>query len=575
MRRSLHLVGALMLSTGVLEAQGTVRSRVRTDDRPTTSVYSYGVGRYDDPDRAAIGVTTSSGGMRDTLGLLVQSVTAGGPADKAGIEEGNRLVSINGVNLRLSAADAGEGDMEGIASRRLIRELGKVKAGDEVELRVWAGGQTKSVKVKTVAVEDLPSRARIARREMDDRPVLGLSLSATGSRRDTLGMLVVRVTTDGPAEKAGIVEGDRVAAINGVSLRVASEDAGDSYMSSARMNRYRRELGKVTLGEDVELGLYSGGQTKTLRIKPVRAGDLPRDRGGLMIIGDGAVGFGDWTFPAMPSVAVPPVAPMAPRPPRVFQFDGGLENGIRMRLDPEARFEIEQRATEAARRAQQATREILERLNRIRFDAGRRADDAAEGAAEASAAAEAAAAAAVRGARAGSRISSTEAPEAAGAGYGYGYGVGTGGGVRAGQTIASGIGASTSTAPAARFVLMGGNTVAATAPAAAFHSGTTVGTGRVAVWTGDDATFMLQGLRLARVNDDLAAYLGRGSEEGFLVLDAGARWSGLRSGDVLIGVDGQPVRDGASARIALGDGDEHAAEVIRDGRRRVVSVDVR
>ena len=135
--------------------------------------------------------------------------------------------------------------MGDIVQRRLIRELEKVKAGGDVELRVWAGGQAKAVKVKTVAVEDLPSRMRSVRREIDERPVLGMSLSATGSRRDTLGMLVVRVTTNGPAEKAGIIEGDRVSAINGVSLRVAAEDAGDSYMSSARMNRYRRELSKV------------------------------------------------------------------------------------------------------------------------------------------------------------------------------------------------------------------------------------------------------------------------------------------------------------------------------------------
>ena len=146
MRRSLYLAGALTIAAGALSAQQTAR-------------YS-----YDDRDRPAIGVTTSSGGMRDTLGLLVQSVTAGGPAEKAGIEEGNRLVSINGVSLRLSAADAGESDMDGIANRRLLRELEKAKPGDEVELRVWAAGQTKTVKVKTVAFEDLPSRTRTVRR---------------------------------------------------------------------------------------------------------------------------------------------------------------------------------------------------------------------------------------------------------------------------------------------------------------------------------------------------------------------------------------------------------------------------
>ena len=542
MRRSFYLAGALALSAGALPAQGTTRSRSRSDDTPAR-VYSFD-SRFDDRDRAAIGITTSSGGMRDTLGLLVSSVTAGGPADKAGIEEGNRLVSINGVNLRLSAADAGEGDMADVTNRRLIRELEKVKAGDEVELRIWAGGQTKTVKVKTVAMEDLPSRTRSVRREIEDRPVLGLSLSATGSRRDTLGMLVVRVATDGPAEKAGLVEGDRISAINGVSLRVASEDAGDGYMSSARMNRYRRELAKVSVGEDVELRVVSSGQSKTVRVKPVRAADLPRQRGGVMIIGDGAVGIGD-IFPALPSITIPP---MAPRAPRVFEFDGNLNDGIRMRLDPGARIEIEEQAQDAVRRARDAARDALERIQRFRFDYDRRANELET--TEPAVPSTPAPAAAPARARGSARIAAAEAP----AGFGYGYGTSEGGSVAVAYT------------PEAVPVV---STVGTT------YAEPAIATGSIGVWTGDDAAFSLQGLRLARVNDDLAENLGRGSERGFLILDVGRRWSGLRAGDVLLELDGRSVRDGASARIALGAGANHSASVIRDGRRRVVSVDVR
>jgi hypothetical protein len=99
--------------------------------------------------------------------------------------------------------------------------------------------------------------------------------------------------------------------------------------------------------------------------------------------------------------------------------------------------------------------------------------------------------------------------------------------------------------------------------------------GSVAVWTGDDATFMLQGLRLARVNNDLAENLGVGSERGFLVLDTGRRWTGLRAGDVLLEIDGRAVRDGTTARIVLGSGDDHRAEVIREGQRRTIAVEMR
>src|SRR5688572_9213454 len=139
--------------------------------------YAYVMG---DSDRPMIGISTRNSGKRDTLGLLVESVTRGGPAEKAGIEEGDRLASVNTVNLRLSPADAGESDMDGVANRRLIRELEKQKAGDEVELRVYRDGNTRTVRVKTVTADELndqtftTSTSSIRRRA--DRAVLGISL---------------------------------------------------------------------------------------------------------------------------------------------------------------------------------------------------------------------------------------------------------------------------------------------------------------------------------------------------------------------------------------------------------------
>ena len=101
------------------------------------------------------GVETSSGSVRDTLGVLIIGVTNNGPADKAGIEEGDRIASANGMDLRLGAADAGDREMHGLMSRRLARAVQKLKAGDAVELRVYHDGQYKTVKVTTVKASDL------------------------------------------------------------------------------------------------------------------------------------------------------------------------------------------------------------------------------------------------------------------------------------------------------------------------------------------------------------------------------------------------------------------------------------
>ena len=322
----------------------------------------------DDSDRAAIGISTASGGRRDTLGLLITDVTPGGPAEKAGLEEGNRITAVNGVNLRLSSADAGEDDMEGILTRRLIRELRKIKAGDEVDLRVWASGQSKSVKVKTVALEDLPGRnMKISREDMEDRAVVGLSLGSSGSRRDSLGVFISGVHEGGPAEKAGLVEGDRIAAINSVNLRVSADDAGDDWIGNAKHSRFTREMRKAKAGDEVELRVYSGGQFKTVRVKSARAGDLYKDEGrGYRYFFNNEVGG---SF--LPHIApVPPTPPMAPRirvSPRARMYLNDLD--IDLNIDEDAIEETLERAREGVERARRG----------IEREAPRIAQDVAEG----------------------------------------------------------------------------------------------------------------------------------------------------------------------------------------------------
>jgi serine protease Do len=306
-----------------------------------------------DDDRPRIGVTTGPGGKRDTLGLLVTDVTRGGPAEKAGIEEGDRLVSVNGVNLRLSAQDLEDLELAGIGTRRLVRELGKVKAGDKVNLRVYREGQVRDVAVPTVRADELqPERVTVAlaRRAADDRATLGIGLGMSGSRRDTLGILVASVTDDGPADKARIEEGDRIAAINGVDLRVPGADAGDWSMSNSRMRRLTREMETVKAGEEVELRLMRSGQARTVRVKTIAQKELPRS-GGASIGGDGFTFFGDgqngFSF-SMPRGGVP-VLPKFDGQGMMF-FDRGDDGRVEMRLSPERRAEIEGRVEELRRR---------------------------------------------------------------------------------------------------------------------------------------------------------------------------------------------------------------------------------
>ena len=106
--------------------------RRRARRRPSRAARVYYSGdRFDGSPRAALGINTSSTGtLRDTLGLLVSSVMRGGPAEKAGLEEGNRIASINGVNLR-----SNEGRPRG------LRERGNAESPSRARAREGEAGR--------------------------------------------------------------------------------------------------------------------------------------------------------------------------------------------------------------------------------------------------------------------------------------------------------------------------------------------------------------------------------------------------------------------------------------------------
>jgi serine protease Do len=239
--------------------------------------------------------TTSSSTARDTLGLLVSNIVANGPAAKAGIEEGARIVAVNGVDIRIGAADVGDSQLSDLMGRRLTRELAKVTNGTDVELRVVTGGQTRTVKVSTVDPSTLVSPTRqvvyknaiggMFQTTRGDAAAIGMAIGGTGSKRDTLGVFVMGVDDGGPAEKAGIIEGMRIQAVNGIDLRIPSADAGDQALVDARARRLHREIEAVKPGDQVELKVYSAGSMRTLKVTTVKASDLPR-RSHFFSIGD-------------------------------------------------------------------------------------------------------------------------------------------------------------------------------------------------------------------------------------------------------------------------------------------------
>src|SRR5256885_16590902 len=105
---------------------------------------------------------------------------------------------------------------------------------------------------------------------------LGLEVQTPARKRDTFGVFGEAVTPRGPAENAGIVEGDRIASINGVDLRTSAADADDEYASGVGPRRLTREVQKLTPGTRITLRVSSGGRLRDVQDTTGKARDVIR-----------------------------------------------------------------------------------------------------------------------------------------------------------------------------------------------------------------------------------------------------------------------------------------------------------
>lgn len=159
---------ALLSAAAPLSAQVRSRSSGDAAREPASSASSNGIG--DSETRRVLGLTVSlSGNARDTLGVLVSSVVQRGPADEAGISEGNRIAELNGASLRVDRDAVGQESAERTVTRVLMRQLRMLSPGEPVTLRVFAGGRPRVVRLPAAGAETVAQSAPSEPRSASDR----------------------------------------------------------------------------------------------------------------------------------------------------------------------------------------------------------------------------------------------------------------------------------------------------------------------------------------------------------------------------------------------------------------------
>jgi serine protease Do len=198
-----------------------------------------------------------------TKGALVQNVIPGAPASKAGVQAGDIVVGVNGKPV------------EGSSS--LTRAVSAIRPGGKVKLEVLRGGKKTEL---VVTVDKRPDEDALARgggesegEEEKDKPKkdekLGVRVAPLTPElarelrvQGDQGVVVVGVTEEGPADKAGIRRGDLILEVK----------AGSRTMAVSKVEELAGAVGKLKAGEVAVLRVRRGDQAVFV---PVKVGGEP------------------------------------------------------------------------------------------------------------------------------------------------------------------------------------------------------------------------------------------------------------------------------------------------------------
>jgi serine protease Do len=160
--------------------------------------------------------TAENLGLERPRGAAVASVEAGGPADKAGIEPLDIILSVNGRGVE--------------TSDQLPLMIAEIKPGQSAQLDVWRDKALKKISVTVEESKEKGSEARVRRNnnngggdETDSTTVsrIGLTVrsltAAEKAQAKTRGSVVIS-NVKGPAAEAGLKSGDIILSINRIKI---------------------------------------------------------------------------------------------------------------------------------------------------------------------------------------------------------------------------------------------------------------------------------------------------------------------------------------------------------------------
>jgi serine protease Do len=252
-------------------------------------------GSYEHPYMGITGITVSpeisnATHLNDTKGILVVDITADSPADKAGIRGGDVLTTVDGQEIRLGGDIIVAVDNQSVrAMEDLLSYLEEQKAvGDNIELSVIRDGKTQHIDMILTARPTQGAENRFQpnqeSKQQQQRPALGINginmtpelaerMNLTHSQK---GFLIEDIISGGPADKAGIRGGYKIANINGSDFKLGGDIVvGIDEMVVGTIQDIQSYLDTKKVGDRVQMHVIRDGQEITV---PLTLGNIQSEQ---------------------------------------------------------------------------------------------------------------------------------------------------------------------------------------------------------------------------------------------------------------------------------------------------------